>query len=74
MKCPQELYLLPQETYPTDRNTVDVVENPIVMKNMTQMAQYVYQIYMNKVNSMKTAMVSRPKLYTLLVLPEVTFF
>lgn len=59
MNRPQELHLLPDESYPTDRLVSDEVKtDPLVMKNMTQMADFTFKLYMQKVESMKEAMVS----------------
>lgn len=58
MNRPQELHLLPDETYPTDRLVCDEIKKePMIMKNMTQMADFTYKLYMEKVESMKEAMV-----------------
>lgn len=59
MNRPQELHLLPDETYPTDRLVAqEIKKEHLVMKNMTQMADFTFKLYMQKVESMKEAMVS----------------
>ncbi|XP_063707017.1 RNA helicase aquarius [Culicoides brevitarsis] len=51
---PQKLMLLPDEKYPTDRLVDGKLEDkPRIMENMTEMANYVYESYMKKVDEMK---------------------
>lgn len=58
MNRPQDLHLLPDETYPTDRLVSEKIKkDPLIMKNMTQMADFTFKLYMQKVESMKEAMV-----------------
>lgn len=58
MDRPQDLHLLPDETYPTERLISEEIKTtPLVMKNMTQMADFTFKLYMQKVESMKEAMV-----------------
>lgn len=68
MERPQDLHLLPDETYPTERLISEEIKTvPLVMKNMTQMADFTYKLYMQKLESMKEAMkeamVSLPNTY-----------
>lgn len=66
MERPQELHLLPDETYPCERTTSDPLpadEKITVVKNMTHMADFVFKFYMAKVESMKVAMESLKVLY-----------
>lgn len=61
MNRPQDLHLLPEETYPTDRLATEEIKSvPLVVKNMTQMADFTFKLYMQKVESMKEAMVCHP--------------
>lgn len=58
MNRPQDLHLLPDETYPTDRLVTEKIKkDPLIMKNMTQMADFTFKLYIQKVESMKEAMV-----------------
>lgn len=58
MNRPQDLYLLPDEAYPTDRLvSEEIKKEPLVIKNMTQMADFTFKLYMQKVETMKEAMV-----------------
>jgi len=57
MNRPLELTLLPNEVYPGDRNINDNSKETTVIQDMSQMAEYVYQYYMRKVNTMKSEMV-----------------
>lgn len=67
MNRPQDLHLLPDETYPTDRLASEEIKSaPLVVKNMTQMADFTFKLYMQKVESMKEAMVGF-ELYTVFV-------
>lgn len=60
MNRPTELHLLPDEVYPVQRDIYsEIADRPIVIRNMTQMADFVFKLYMKKVEAMKEAMVSR---------------
>lgn len=64
MNRPTELHLLPDEMYPTERNiSNDITETPSIINNMTQMADFVYKLYMKKVEALKMAMESMKTLY-----------
>lgn len=54
MNRPQKLMLLENETYPTKRlSTDEITGNVVTMNDMTEMAQYVYKIYMSKMEEMR---------------------
>ena len=57
MSRPLELQLLPDEVYPGVRTVSDTISTKTVIKNMTHMADFVFKLYMNKVATMKEAMV-----------------
>ncbi|XP_005109242.1 RNA helicase aquarius [Aplysia californica] len=51
---PQVLHLLPNETYPTQRKLQEAPdESPIVITDMPQMAQFVYDFYNARVDDLK---------------------
>lgn len=51
---PQKLQLVKSETYGSSRMTNDHSEQDIItIENMTQMTEYVYEMYMSKVEAMK---------------------
>ncbi|XP_023293066.2 RNA helicase aquarius [Lucilia cuprina] len=51
---PQKLKLVENESYPTTRMTNDNPEEKIItINNMTQMTEYVYEMYMKKMESIK---------------------
>lgn len=55
MQRPQNLRILPEDVYPTERLTNDEVdENNIKsVTNMSEMAEFVYNLYMSKMEQMK---------------------
>lgn len=51
---PQKLQLVENEIYPTNRLTNEqTTDNVITMNNMSQMAQYVYSMYVDKLDTIK---------------------
>lgn len=62
MSRPQELHLLPDETFPCERTTdadVSALQERVkVVHNMTEMADFVFKLYMAKVEAIKETMVS----------------
>lgn len=62
MDRPQELHLLPDETFPCERTTdqdVSVLQDRTkIVHNMTEMADFVFKLYMSKVEAIKESMVS----------------
>lgn len=60
MDRPQELHLLPDETFPCQRNIDEDValERIKVVHNMTEMADFVFKLYMAKVEAIKETMVT----------------
>ncbi|XP_055525614.1 RNA helicase aquarius [Wyeomyia smithii] len=63
-KRPLQLHLVAEELYPGVRKVDDSIKNnPIVMKDMTEMAQYVYNYYMEKVNVIREEMEKMKELY-----------
>lgn len=64
VKRPLQLQLLETETFPTDRIAEDKpVLEPTTIENMSKMADFVYNIYMEKVNAMKEQMETLKALY-----------
>ena len=65
LERPNELLLLPKETYPAERLCdAPVPENPLVVKDMQQMATFVFDFYKEKVETIsKDPNVSFPFLY-----------
>ncbi|XP_053682709.1 RNA helicase aquarius isoform X2 [Sabethes cyaneus] len=56
-KRPLQLHLVADEMYPGSRALGDTIEkSSVVMKDMTAMAQYVYNYYMEKVNVIREEM------------------
>lgn len=54
MSRPQELFLAPHEKYPTKRLvSSSPKEKPFIVTSMEQFAQYVYDIYMEKMSAMQ---------------------
>lgn len=55
MQRPQKLCILPQEVYPTERLTSDKVDDKDIklVENMSEMAEFVYNLYMSKMEEMK---------------------
>lgn len=64
LKRPLQLQLLPTECYPIER-LVDAQndDEPKTIDNMSAMADFVYKIYLNKVNAMKEQMETMKALY-----------
>ncbi|OXU23077.1 hypothetical protein TSAR_003253, partial [Trichomalopsis sarcophagae] len=55
MRRPLTLKLIPTETYPTSRlNDQEPSEPPLEIQDMPQMAKFVYDFYLNKVNIKET--------------------
>lgn len=64
MQRPQQLQLIENETYPTERMSTDDIKNEIrTISDMPEMAQYVYKSYMTKIESMKEEMEKLKDLY-----------
>lgn len=55
MQRPQNLRILPQEVYPTERLTSNKVDDKDIksVENMSEMAEFVYNLYMGKMEEMK---------------------
>ncbi|XP_058466843.1 RNA helicase aquarius [Malaya genurostris] len=63
-KRPLQLQLVSDETFPGQRKMDDDSDqNVVVMKDMTEMAQYVYKYYMEKVNVIREEMEKMKELY-----------
>ncbi|XP_059617588.1 RNA helicase aquarius [Phlebotomus argentipes] len=61
---PLDLQILPHETFPCERTVSDPLPGSVLtVTHMTQMAEYVYQFYMHKVNEMKVAMETMQQMY-----------
>lgn len=63
LKRPLQLQLLPTETFPTERKLSDDMEEPTPIVNMTQMADFVYKMYLERVKEMKEKTDSMKALY-----------
>lgn len=63
MDRPQELHLLPDESFTCERlideNVSGLQERTKIIHNMTEMADFVFKMYMTKVDAIKESMVSR---------------
>lgn len=56
MERPLQLHLCPAETYPATRlNNATPGQPPLPVHDMAQMAAFVYDFYIQKVQAMKTA-------------------
>lgn len=55
MQRPQNLRILPEDVYPTERLTSDEVDEKNIksVANMSEMAEFVYNLYMSKMEQMK---------------------
>lgn len=55
MQRPQNLCILPEDVYPTERLTSDEVGDKSIktVANMSEMAEFVYNLYMSKMEQMK---------------------
>lgn len=55
MQRPQNLRILPEDVYPTERLTKDEVDEKNIksVANMSEMAEFVYNLYMSKMEQMK---------------------
>ncbi|XP_062564583.1 RNA helicase aquarius isoform X2 [Armigeres subalbatus] len=63
-KRPLQLHLLTEETVPCSRKVDDQLEKKAhVVKDMTEMAQFVYNFYMKKVNVIRDEMEKMKELY-----------
>ncbi|XP_065088578.1 RNA helicase aquarius-like [Ochlerotatus camptorhynchus] len=64
-KRPLQLHLVGDETLPSTRKVDDKTgdKKPAVIKDMTDMAQYVYKFYMTKVNVIRDEMEKMKELY-----------
>lgn len=61
---PMQLQLLPTETYPAERLIDDkITDETTTIDNMSTMADFVYKMYMEKVNAMKEQMETMKALY-----------
>ncbi|XP_063231396.1 RNA helicase aquarius [Bacillus rossius redtenbacheri] len=64
MARPLQLYIAPQETYPTQRlYTMTPAGEPLVVADMAQMAAFVYDFYIQKVQAMKSAFYGTQKVW-----------
>lgn len=64
LKRPTKLHLLPDEIFPSERKLTDKIENESkVVENMTEMADFVYKLYLKRINDMKENMDALKKLY-----------
>lgn len=64
LKRSTKLHLLPDEIFPGERKLTDKIETePKVVENMSEMADFVYKLYLKRVNDMKENMESLKKLY-----------
>lgn len=64
LQRPLNLLLLPAEVFPADRRVDEEGDDkPVVIENMSAMADFVYKIYLEKVNAMKDQMESMKALY-----------
>lgn len=64
LKRPTKLNILPEEMFPCERKLNDKIEEePTVIENMSKMADFVYKLYMKRVNDMKENMEKISKLY-----------
>lgn len=70
---PTNLHLLPDEIFPGERKLTDKIESePKIIENMSEMADFVYKFYLNRINDMKENMDSLKKLYEKLPTEETT--
>lgn len=63
LKRPLQLQLLPTETFPIERKLTDNVEEVVSIENMTQMADFVYKMYLERVKEMKEKIETIKALY-----------
>lgn len=64
MKRPQQLQLVDNETYPSQRaNSAKIKAKVLTISDMTEMAQFVYKRYMQKVDVMKEEMEKMKEIY-----------
>lgn len=63
LKRPLQLQLLPTETFPTERKLSDDIDEAVSIDNMTHMADFVYKMYLERVNEMKEKIESMKTLY-----------
>lgn len=64
MKRPQQLQLLEKETYPAERNNSAKIKSKIMtVVDMTEMAKFVYAMYMQKLDVMKEEMEKMKLIY-----------
>ncbi|KAI5748269.1 hypothetical protein M8J77_023683 [Diaphorina citri] len=59
---PQQLHIVPHETFPTSRLNTSRVPNSVAIQDMVHMTTLVYNFYMDKVNGMKKEFYSKAKL------------
>lgn len=64
-KHPQSLQILPEEVFPTNRLSGDSVEESVSKKvnTMSEMAEFVYNLYMTKINALQEQMSEVEKIY-----------
>ncbi|XP_030376024.1 RNA helicase aquarius [Scaptodrosophila lebanonensis] len=64
MQRPLDLNLVPEDSYPTQRLTVDKVDCKAckVVENMSEMAQFVYDLYVKKMETLKDQLPSEEEL------------
>lgn len=64
MQRPQQLQLVSDETYPSERMNGDKIKAKILsVADMAEMAQFVYKMYMTKVDAMKVEMEKMREIY-----------
>lgn len=64
LKRPTKLHLLPDEMFPAERKLTDKIEcESKIIENMSEMADFVYKLYLKRINAMKENMESLKKLY-----------
>lgn len=58
------MHLLTNEFYPSERKLTDKIESDVkLVENMSEMADFVYKLYLKRINDMKENMESLKKLY-----------
>lgn len=71
MQRPQQLQLIDNETYPSERmNSDKIIAKVMSVADMTEMAQFVYKKYMTKVDAMKEEMEKMREIYDQMPKPD----
>lgn len=63
LKRPQTLRIISNEMYPTERNINDHINEYRNISNMSEMAEFVYNMYMEKLETLKEQMIDAQKIY-----------